>query len=67
MKLKYLIALLFALLMLTACGETKTVTCDGCGKTIEIEANSNITEDWIVYCEDCELALFGEGGVVSGD
>ena len=67
MKLKYLVALLIALLVLAGCGKTKSVTCDACGKEIQLSADSNITDEWIVYCKDCELSLFGEDGVVSGD
>ena len=65
MKMKFLMALMIALLMLTGCGGKKTVTCDGCGKTIEIKASSNMDDGWIIFCENCETELFGEDGVVS--
>ncbi len=67
MKMKYFVALILMLLMLAGCGGSKIVTCDSCGKDIDVGANSNITEEWIVYCKDCELELFGEDGVVSGN
>ena len=65
MKIKFLILSLVALLLLTGCGEKKAVTCDGCGKTIEIEANSNMDDSWIVYCDGCYTEFFGEDGLVS--
>lgn len=54
---KRITALLLALIMLlvlTACGGTKTLHCDRCGAEIPVEKDSNITEDWIVFCKDCE-------------
>ena len=39
---------------LTACGK-KTLHCDLCGK--EVSADSNMDEDWIIYCEECEPEL----------
>lgn len=64
MKVKILIALLAALLLI-GCGKTKTVTCDGCGKEQEIEAKSNMDDGWIIYCEECQVEFFGEDGLVS--
>lgn len=59
--------LTLALLLLSGCGkETRTVTCDGCGDEITVEADSNITDDWIVFCKTCEQELFGGTGVVDG-
>lgn len=47
--------LILALLGLAACGgEKRIVHCDRCGKEIEIPADSNVTEDWIVMCKECE-------------
>lgn len=46
--------MLLALSSLSACkGETKTLTCDGCGKLVEVEADSNMTDEWILFCEEC--------------
>jgi hypothetical protein len=66
MKKRIICLLLALMLMLTlfACGKAKTVTCDHCGVEIELTRGSNITDEWIVYCRDCELELFGEDGVV---
>ena len=49
-----LILVLVTMLSLTACGGTKTVTCDRCGAEIILDKNSKITEEWIVFCKDCE-------------
>ena len=61
------LALLFCLLPLTlfACGKSKTVTCDHCGGEIKLSSGSDITDEWIVYCETCEVELFGEDGLIS--
>ena len=58
-KLSVLLALA-ALLSLAACGATKTLHCDGCGKELAVSESSNMDESWIVYCETCEKDLFGE-------
>ena len=66
--MKKLICLLLALVLvltLAACGNARTVTCDGCGEEIKVKGNSNITDEWIVYCKTCETELFGEDGLIS--
>ena len=56
-----------ALLLLGSCGkETRTITCDGCGQEITVDAKSNITDEWIVFCQTCEQERFGGTGVVDG-
>lgn len=69
MRKRNIIALLliFILLLAGCAKETKTVTCDGCGGEIVLEADSNITDDWIVFCKTCEQELFGGTGVVDGN
>lgn len=61
-----LLLVLVWILTLAGCG-SKTVTCDGCGAEIQVQAGSNVTDEWIVYCRTCEVELFGEDGVVSAD
>ena len=60
-QMKKLLCLLMAVLMLAAllagCGEKKTLHCDRCGKELKVNADSNMEEDWIIYCSDCEKAL----------
>lgn len=66
--MKKLICALLAVLMLlsmTACGPKKTVHCDACGEAVEIEADSNMTDEWIIYCGPCNEELFGDNPVVS--
>ena len=55
--MKKFIAIILCLLMLMAfvgCGATKIVHCDKCGTELEIEADSNMTEDWMILCGKCE-------------
>ena len=53
---KVLCVILVAILALAmaGCGKTKTLHCDGCDKEITVKEDSNMNEDWIVYCEECE-------------
>lgn len=64
---KYFALLLCMLLLLTlaACSETKTVHCDRCGTEIVIESDSNVDEEWILLCGDCEEELHGDNPEVS--
>lgn len=61
---KMLISLLVIFLMLAGCGARKTVTCDGCGKQLQIKANSNMDDSWIIYCDACNKEFFCEDGLV---
>ena len=65
-RLKIMCFLLaMAMLLLSACGkEQRTVICDGCGAQIQVDADSNITDEWILFCDTCEKDLFGEDGIV---
>ena len=49
--------LVCALLML-GCAK-KTLHCDGCGKEVKVSADSNLTEDSIILCKDCQNKLYG--------
>ena len=60
---KKFVALLLVTVLLCAfvgCGATKIVHCDRCGTELEIEADSNMTEDWIILCEKCESEVAKE-------
>ena len=58
MKRFLILLLVFGmLLILSSCGKTRTVTCDRCGTDIEVKADSNITDDWIVFCPACEAEI----------
>ena len=52
--------LVLALLALCACGRTRVVHCDGCGKEIQVDASSDLNEDAIFLCEDCQKLLYSE-------
>lgn len=45
---------------LTACGEKKILHCDGCDTEIKVNASSEMTEEWIIYCAKCEKELIGD-------
>jgi len=47
------LALSAMLLVLTGCGEKKTLHCDRCNTAVEVEADSNMTEEWILFCAKC--------------
>ncbi len=52
-------ALLLILFTLSACGETKNVYCDNCSTQISIDADSDMNDEWIIYCEPCSEELMG--------
>lgn len=57
--------LVFALLLVAfGCGEKKILHCDNCHNEVKVDASSNMEEDWIIYCEPCNKALFGEDGLL---
>ena len=53
--MKKMVALLLSLALvftLMACGkETVTLHCDGCGK--EVQADPQMDESWIIFCDEC--------------
>jgi len=53
---KLLCMLLVAMLLATVsgCGKTKTLICDGCGVEVEVPESSNMTDDWILFCAECD-------------
>lgn len=60
--MKRLICVMLILTMLfamTGCGKTRSVHCDSCGKEVAVKEDSNMTDEWIVYCGDCNEKLFG--------
>lgn len=56
-KLLIVLILALSLLALTGCGEKRIVHCDRCGKEVKVEADSNITDDWIIFCKECEQEI----------
>lgn len=57
-KLTLLVLLVLCVLALVGCKKTKTLHCDGCGKEVQVDANSNLTEDSIILCKDCQAILY---------
>ena len=54
-KISVLLAILLVMLCASSCTkEMKKLTCDGCGKEVEVEKSSNMEEEWIILCEDCQ-------------
>jgi hypothetical protein len=57
---KKFLGILLVLAMILAfagCGERKVVHCDSCGAEIEVDADSNVNEDWSLFCSECEEKL----------
>ena len=50
-KLIIVLAAAVLAISLAACGKV-TLHCDGCGK--EVRADAKMTEEWIIFCRDCE-------------
>ena len=51
--------------LFVGCGEKKILHCDHCGGEIEVPADNQMEEDWIIYCESCNEELFGDDPVVN--
>ena len=63
-KLLVICLVLALMLSIAACIKTKELHCDHCGKVCEVAQSSNMEEDWIIYCKECEEELFGDNPVV---
>lgn len=61
--LSLVLAMLFAF---GGCGEKKILKCDNCGNDVSADADSNVEDDWIIYCAECEEELFSDGLVQAG-
>lgn len=61
-----ILALCF-LICFAGCGAKKTLHCDNCNKEVQVEEKSNMTEDWIIYCDACDQELFGDDSVLGSD
>ena len=55
---RWIILAVLVLLML-GCAK-KILHCDGCGKEVKVSADSNLTEDSIILCDDCQKKLYGD-------
>lgn len=54
---KAIIFLLLPILCIAGC-KAKTVHCDNCGRELKIKESSNVTEEWVLYCDECNEELF---------
>ena len=60
-KIIILIGVIIAMLLtIVGCGEKITLHCDNCGKEVQADADSNMTEDWAIYCSECEKEIFSD-------
>ena len=66
MKKLMLIFLLALAILISSCGKTKILHCDYCGGEVEVSEKSNMTEDWIIYCEPCNNELFSDHPLLGG-
>lgn len=66
-KIVILLALVAMLLTLASCGKTKILHCDGCGTEVEVKESSNMTEEWIVYCEKCNEQIEKDNPDIFGE
>ena len=53
-KLLLVMVLTLCLLALVGCGKKIVLHCDVCGKELYYDADSDVTEDWLIVCEDCQ-------------
>lgn len=54
--LKRIVVMLLVMLFLVtavSCGEKKILHCDKCGAEVEVDAKSNMTEEWSLFCDTC--------------
>lgn len=65
-KLIILLSVVALLLALAACGATKILHCDHCGKEISVKESSNMEEDWIIFCDNCNSGFFGDDTLLGG-
>ena len=64
-KILLVVTTLLIIASLAGCGKTKILHCDGCNAEIEVAENSDITEDWILYCSTCEDDIFTNNASVN--
>jgi len=52
-KILLLVGVSILAMGICGCGAKKIVHCDKCGVEIKVDEDSNVDEDWILYCDDC--------------
>lgn len=59
--LKIISSILIAALMLILAGcATKVLHCDKCNSEVKVQENSNMEEDWAIFCESCNEEIMAE-------
>ena len=64
MKKLVVLLVICSLIVVAGCGKTKVLHCDHCNKEVTVEESSNMEEDWIIYCEECNEKLFGDDPIL---
>lgn len=59
-KIACILLALTVILSFTAC-KTETYKCARCGTDVKVKASSPVTDEWTIFCEDCEEYVFDEG------
>lgn len=54
-KFILILMILSMIFAFTGCGEKKTLTCDYCGADVQVAEDSDITDEWLVCCDDCNV------------
>lgn len=60
-KILLIITVLAMMLTFAGCGEKIALHCDSCGEEVMADADSNMDESWLIYCEKCEKELLSDG------
>ena len=66
---KLIVLLLVAVMLLgilSGCAK-KILHCDGCGKEVQVDESSNMEEDWLVFCEECNKEIQPEIDAILGE
>ena len=64
-KLLCILLVVCLIFVMVGCGKTKTLHCDSCGKEVHVKEKSNMEEDWIIYCEECNEEIFSDDPIIS--
>ena len=66
-KIVCILLVVSLIFVMVGCGATKELHCDKCGKVINVKESSNMEEDWIIYCEDCNAEIFGDDPIIEAE
>lgn len=66
-KILVAIIALSVLVCFAGCGAKKTLHCDNCQAEVQVDEDSNMTEEWILYCEPCNEELFGDDPILGNN